>query len=304
MPPISLLITDLDNTLYDWVSFFARAFNGMVDVATEILHVDRDQLLDDLKAVHVANRDSEQPFSLLETATVHRQLQALSRHERYLELQPAFRAFDELRARHLTLYPGVKETLARIAATGCSIVAHTEANIVNALVRLEKLDLLELIPVVYTVRVERNSHPDAGREPIVKRLGHRVRCRQTSARKPDVQVVEEICRDAQVSPTETLYVGDSIAADIGMAKAAGAWAAWARYGTEYDRQLWKDLVRVTHWTVDDVARAQQASELYGSVRPDVVLEGFSDLLAAFEFAAPPARSTANRPVAEKKPAVG
>ena len=32
-----LLITDLDNTLYDWVSFYAQSFSAMFDKLVEIL---------------------------------------------------------------------------------------------------------------------------------------------------------------------------------------------------------------------------------------------------------------------------
>ena len=45
-PVIKLLVTDLDNTLYDWVGFFAKAFRAMVEVAVPILGVDREALLD------------------------------------------------------------------------------------------------------------------------------------------------------------------------------------------------------------------------------------------------------------------
>lgn len=48
----SLLIADLDNTLYDWVTFFARAFSAMVDELETLLTIDRERLLDEFKVVH------------------------------------------------------------------------------------------------------------------------------------------------------------------------------------------------------------------------------------------------------------
>jgi hypothetical protein len=47
-----LLITDLDNTLYDWVSFFTPSFKGMVDELIALLDVREETLLDEFKAVH------------------------------------------------------------------------------------------------------------------------------------------------------------------------------------------------------------------------------------------------------------
>jgi len=87
----------------------------------------------------------------------------------------------------------------------------------------------------------------------------------------------------RVPLSETLYIGDSIVRDIGMAKEAGAWAAWARYGTEYDPKHWETLVRVTHWTEDDVERAKQDKTRLGGTKPDQVLSLFADVLEHFDF---------------------
>src|SRR5262249_17389535 len=75
MPTICLLVTDLDNALYDWVTFFSRAFYDMVGLAASILGVSEDLLLDELQEVHRNRRDTEYPFALLETRTV------LARHQ-------------------------------------------------------------------------------------------------------------------------------------------------------------------------------------------------------------------------------
>lgn len=59
----------------------------------------------------------------------------------------------------------------------------------------------------------------------------------------------------------TWYVSDSLTRDMSMAKAAGVHAVRAKYGTRYDRDLWLDLVWITHWTDEDVAReAERNSE--------------------------------------------
>ena len=36
-PAVRLLITDLDNTIYDWVTYFAQSFYDMVDEAAKLL---------------------------------------------------------------------------------------------------------------------------------------------------------------------------------------------------------------------------------------------------------------------------
>ena len=65
-----LLVCDLDNTLYDWVSYFVPSFYAMVDKVVEITGWDREQLLDEFQKVHQKHNDAEHPFALLETALV------------------------------------------------------------------------------------------------------------------------------------------------------------------------------------------------------------------------------------------
>ena len=64
-----------------------------------------------------------------------------------------------------------------------------------------------------------------------------------------------------------------------MAKDAGVTAVWAKYGTVYDQSLWGLLVSITHWTDDDVKREGELKRNFGHVRPDAVIERFSDLKA-------------------------
>jgi phosphoglycolate phosphatase len=105
-------------------------------------------------------------------------------------------------------------------------------------------------------------------------------------RKPNPKTLLDITRDFEIPPTEAVYVGDSMIRDVYMARRAGVHAAWARYGTEYDRSLWDTLTNVTHWKYDDVQRESELRSAAGGVVPDVELKGFADLLEHFTFSAP------------------
>jgi FMN phosphatase YigB (HAD superfamily) len=74
MRRFSLLIFDLDNTIYDWYSAFLPAFYEMVSIAANALKIDRETLLDELREVHVKHHDVEHPFGLVETAVVREKL--------------------------------------------------------------------------------------------------------------------------------------------------------------------------------------------------------------------------------------
>lgn len=282
-PSIRLVITDLDNTLYDWVSFFVPAFYAMVDVAVQTLDVDRDTLLDELQVVHQRYHNSEQPFALLETPAVATRFPGKDRKELRRLLDPAFRAFNEVRDDTLRLYPGVLDTLRTLRAGGVAVVGHTEAKMTNGVYRAQILGLFEVLSKVYAPAssgLERPDGPVAAFQEVVDRF---VTILPSDHRKPDPSVLLDICREHHVEPTQTLYVGDSLTRDIFMANRAGARSAWARYGSIYDKTLWADLVRVTHWTSEDVAREARLKEETEGVEPDLELERFSDLLQAFDF---------------------
>lgn len=281
---IELVVTDLDNTLYDWVTFFACAFYEMIRVASRHLEVPEERLLDECRMVHHQHRDSEVPFGLLETPSVKKRYGALSRPEQAKALNEAFHAFNHERDRVLKLYPGVYETLEYLHQV-VRVVGHTEARAANAVFRLHKLGISGLINPLYALEQSGTEHPDPVRVlQYMRYIDENVRLLPESERKPNPGVLLDICNDEGISPRRALYIGDSIARDIGMAKAAGVWSAWAEYGTRYDRKLWERLVRVTHWTAEDVARAEAAEAKHHYVKPDVVLnQDFSEILDHFSF---------------------
>lgn len=283
---IDLVVTDLDNTLYDWVTYFSRSFAAMVDAAAPRLEVPREQLLDELRHVHQTHRNSEHPFALLETPTVATRFPNASRRSRYEALRGVFDVFSATRRATLQLYPGVAETInaLRDRSTPTPLVAHTEATVPNALVRLRMLGIEPFFDRIFAVEPSGEGHPLTERNDLHLSSSPGVRYLRHDERKPDPRVLLDICSSMNVPPERTLYIGDSISRDIGMARAAGAWTAWARYGTRFDAADWAFLVRITHWTADDVARAERAREEYGSATPHVTLEhAYSEIMDHFRL---------------------
>lgn len=284
-----MLVCDLDNTLYDWVGYFVPSFNAMVTAALPIIGCDREQLLDDLREVHQRHHDSEQPFALLETEVARRRFAGMSLSAMARELDPAFHAFNSMRKKTLRLNPGVLKGLAALERVGVTLVAHTESRLYGAFDRLYRLQILGYFRKIYCRERPISVHPDKevsaawfDRIPmhLVKELAHH-------QAKPDPEVLLEICRTEGIAASCTAYVGDSIARDVLMAKRAGVFAIWAEYGARYDANLYADLVRVTHWTADEVAREQQLKAEASSIRPDYIASSsFLDVLAGLQIQAP------------------
>ena len=271
------LITDLDNTLYDWVTFFALAFDAMLGELTKLLDVDRQTLLAQFKEVHQRYGSTETPWAALELPSARLKFPDLSASELAQQLEPAFRAFSAARKRHLTLYDHVADTLERLNSGGVVVIGHTEALPVNAFYRLTLLGIAERFSRIYTVEGKTVDHPFPERLRSFP-SPEQIRALPASERKPNPDVLLDICRREGLSIEECLYVGDSPTRDVAMAKAAGIKAVWARYGTRWDPALWKLIVSVTHWTSADVQREAKLKEVFHNVQPDFTIDQFDQIL--------------------------
>ncbi|MGQ7242085.1 HAD family hydrolase [Salinicola sp. V024] len=267
-----LIVCDLDNTLYDWVKYFVGSFYAMVDEVVKITGCNRERLLDDFREVHRFHHDSEHPFALLETETITRMFPGKDSSEVANILDSAFYAFNSYRKNNLTLYPGVIEGLEKMQSYNIKIVAHTESKFYATVDRLSRLGLTQYFSKIYCRERASAIHPVTKKvqesfvsfplEKIVELTHHQ--------RKPSREVLLEICARENVKTSEAAYVGDSIARDILMAKRAEVFSIWAKYGTQHNEDDYKKLVRVSHWTQEDVKREKELAKEASGVLPDAV----------------------------------
>jgi phosphoglycolate phosphatase len=274
---IRALITDLDNTLYDWVTFFAIAFDAMLNELTKLLDVDRQTLLAQFKEIHQRYGSTETPWAALELPSARLRFPGLSASEIAQKLEPAFRAFSTARKNHLVLYDHVADTLAYLNSAGIVVIGHTEALPVNAFYRLTLLEIADRFSRIYTVEGKTVDHPFPERLRSFP-SPELIRTLPPSERKPNPDVLLDICRREGFPIEECLYVGDSPTRDVAMAKAAGVKAVWARYGTHYDQSLWALIVSITHWTSDDVRREAKLKETFRDLQPDFTIDQFDQLV--------------------------
>lgn len=275
---IKLIITDLDNTLYDWVTFYSKSFDAMVSIICRETFLDKNSLLLEYRDIHRKYKNSEQPFATLDLPSIQRFFGTKDRGELSHKLKFAFDEFSRVRNDTLKLYPGVRETLIELKNKGVIIVGHTESFEYNSLYRLNKLGVLQFFKHIYTQKDVNNTHPFVSNDPLykvsetlVKHLGHH-------ERKPNPELLKHICKVEGFDVSEAIYVGDSLAKDISMAKSVNIKACWAEYGRTFDNSAWDILLKITHWDENDAKREKEISETYKNIRPDVTLSEFSDIL--------------------------
>jgi FMN phosphatase YigB (HAD superfamily) len=271
-----LLITDLDNTLYDWVTFFTKSFHAMVGELTKIIDISEEQILSEFRVVHQRYGNSEQPFAVLELPSVKRQFPGASPSELARQVDSALHKFNSTRKRTLVLYPGCVEVLKELNAEGIKIVGHTEAILANAYWRLRALGVDQYLKRLYTLEGMDAIHV-SNNSTWVEPPSEFVTVLPRHERKPNPRLLSDICSREGFSISDAYYLGDSLVRDMSMAKAAGVKAIWARFGTKYDPNHWTYLVKVTHWTEQDVAREKDLKEKFSNIKPDFVIDSFLDL---------------------------
>lgn len=279
--PEQLLVCDLDNTLYDWVDYFVPAFYAMVDRATEILGCDEDALLADLRKVHQKHHDTEHPFALLETEIVSNKFPDLTLEQKAARLDSAFHSFNSVRKNHLQLYDGVLDTLNELQSENVTLVAHTEGKLYSVLGRLRHLNILDKFSSIYCrERSQGSIKTVAESEEWLKRFPEiNVKELPPEDRKPNARVLLDICDLEGFQPNNVVYVGDSLGKDIYMAKGAGIFSTWAKYGNDVDAEKYKALVAVSHWTTKDIERESAVKAAATGTVPDLVLENsFAEIL--------------------------
>lgn len=275
---MKLLITDLDNTLYDWVSFYSQSFSAMAEELSKEINVPLDILLSEYKVIHQRFGNSEKPFATLELPSV---ISYFGTNDKILlqkKLTRVFSAFSSKRNHSLKLYPTVRDTLNILRERGVKIVGHTESLEYNSLYRLYKLDVIDFFDHLYTIEDNHNLHPNPKNAKVISVKDDFIIRLSSAESKPNPKLLEHICLTENVDIKDAVYVGDSITKDISMAKSIGMKAVWARYGRQFAPELWEILVKITHWTDKDVEREEQLKESFSRVKPDYSINSFAEIL--------------------------
>jgi phosphoglycolate phosphatase len=284
-PKVSLVITDLDNTLFDWVEIWYRSFSAMLETLLKQSQIPRSVLIPEIREIHQREGTSEYAFLIEELPSLRKKHPGENLTEVYVD---AIQAFRDARASALKLYPTVSDTLHFLKDSGCRIVGYTESLEFYSLYRIRKLNLDGLLDFVYTPP----DHPlpsGMSREKIRLYPLESYDLTATKSRhtppgelKPNPKLLADIIAEVGGDKNESIYVGDSLMKDIAMAQDAGVTDVYAKYGGAQSRQEYELLREVTHWTAQDVQREKELTR--ANVKPTFELERhFAEMKDLFDF---------------------
>jgi len=284
--PISLLVTDLDNTLYDWFEVWYESFTALLGGISDISGVSADVLEPEIRRVHQQRGTSEYSHLIQELPT----LVALHPDQDLREIYaPAIKAAQEARRSSLRLYPGVREALDDLHARGVTIAAYTESQAFYTASRIRNLGLDGVIDVLFSSPdhdLPKGVTPESMRTQPEDYYGLKATTHRNTPKgllKPSPEVLRSIVDDLADSKG-VVYVGDSLMKDVAMAQDVGVHDALAAYGAVQLHPGYALLRRVSHWTDEDVEREKEIGAR-PTISPSVVLRTrFDEVFDHFEFA--------------------
>jgi FMN phosphatase YigB (HAD superfamily) len=227
-----LVITDVDNTLYDFGRYFEAGLGGLVRSTVANVGISEQEVLATLKQIFTRHGSIEYPFALEEFPAVIE----LSDQRRKEVMDLTSDAFWSSASLALVPYPGVVLALQDLQREGIDVVAFTDAPIHEAVRRLRALGIDQYLTGVVatewfgrrsTVALRVKDVPGFIRIPsrlkVVGRLNE-------SQRKPNPQTYATIMNAFKLTPDNVTVIGDSPARDLEPAAALGMQPVWARYG--------------------------------------------------------------------------
>jgi phosphoglycolate phosphatase-like HAD superfamily hydrolase len=284
---ISVLVTDLDNTLFDWFDIWHTSFSAMLDEIVRISGLPVEVLEREIKAVHEKHGTSEYAFLIEELPSLAAKHPSQNVMEVY---EPAIEAYRQARRSRLVLYPSVRETLEHIKASGTLVIGYTESLEFYTTYRMIKLGLDGLLDFVYFP--PDHSLPEGLDASQIRRYdadAYRLRLTQTrhtpkGETKPNPKLLSHILEQCGADKAMTAYIGDKLDKDVRMAQAADVLDVYAKYGDPVRDERYELLRRVTHWRSTSVETERQATQ--ETVSPTYTLEqSFGQLLQTVDFTA-------------------
>ncbi len=295
--PYNLMVTDIDNTVFNWVDYYVTAFNAMLDVVAECIDSTRVILAGEAKEVFSIHGSIEYPFVTQEMPSVNKfygdDIDAMltgavrkGRNAFNLAAQPVMRP-----------YTNVIETLEKIRKSypALPIVALTDAPRYVAMWKLNKLGILHYFDAVYGLADPRvpicltTNRIKLDNEILLKHLQQmnfgfkgKIRILPDDYEKPGIRGLKTVLMDYDLDEPidrreRVLWIGDNLRKDVGLGNLLKIRSAWAEYGADLPPALLSSLALFSPAQNIHKNVYLKSNDL-NAPKPDVVFQDFSDVL--------------------------
>lgn len=285
MQKIRLLISDLDDTIWDWLGMWYKSFKPYISSIHELTGIELSNLKADFRALHQKYGTSEASFAYeeLKTLTEDQKKQIDQNGDSTSILHQYYRD----KKANLQLLDGVSDTLRELKNKRIKIVGFTESNSFYTKYRLKTLELDGVFDFIYTPKDHgipesvKRYYPEDHWKPAITKL----QILPGNSRKPNPKILLEIISDMGESISTTVYIGDKLDRDVHMANLAHVTSIHAQYGLKLESDAYQLLREVTHWTDEDVEREKNLKESMNGVEitPTYAVEKFSEILEKVKF---------------------
>jgi len=143
----SVLISDFDNTLYDWFQMWHLSFRAMLDELVRTSGISEDVLLPAIRKIHQKHGTSEYAFLIEDLQPLRDKFPNEDLNKRF---DGAIHAYRKARKSSLVLYDGVHETLVRLQAKNVLVVLYTDSRAFYTVDRVRRLELDSLIDFIFS----------------------------------------------------------------------------------------------------------------------------------------------------------
>lgn len=301
MGKTKLFITDIDNTLFDWVTYYVNCFQTLLSTVGDIIGEDPEVLAAQAKEVFSVHGSIEYPFLIQELPAVMDYYKSDIDGMLNEAVQQGRDRFLDLAEDYLSPYEGVIETLHKIRERfpDMPIAALTDAPRYVAMWKLNKLGILEFFDAVYGLpdpRIPTSS--EHGRvkvdpEILLKHLQQsnfgfqgKIRNLPDEYEKPGTRGLKTVLMDYGFDEdlskrAEVVWAGDNLRKDVGLGRTLGLSTAWASYGTIIAPEM---LDKLATFSPPQNIHKNAALPMDAPDRPvpDIELKQFSDILGMFK----------------------
>jgi len=197
--PISAVLFDLDNTLIDFLKLKRMCVENAVDAMIDAgLDIPKEDAIKILFSIYMdLGMEYQRIFQDFSNKVLGR--------EDYKIMAAGINAYRRTKVTYLEPYPHVTATLAELSRRGIKLGIVTDAEKMQAWIRISALKLGHIFDVVVTFS-------------------------DTGKRKPNPAPFRRALKELSVPPEECLFVGDWVERDIAGAKSVGMKTCFAKYG--------------------------------------------------------------------------